>query len=96
MNHLQSFKGSLAYEVGDGRQVKFREDAWCGERSLKKDFPNAFAMATDPKAVVASYFSTHGGEVVWMLALRQDAFDWELSRVTQLWLVTWVASLLGA
>lgn len=23
MNHLQTFRGGLAYEVGDGRQMKF-------------------------------------------------------------------------
>lgn len=58
-------------------------NAWSGESSLKQDFPNVFAMASDLNAVVTSYLSTHGGEVVWMPSLKRGAFDWEIPRVTQ-------------
>lgn len=42
-NHesLNMFKGSLAYEVGDGRHIKFWEDVWCGVRALKAEFPTS-------------------------------------------------------
>lgn len=80
MTHLQAFKRGLAYEVGDGRHVGFWEDIWCGDRPLKLDFPDIFAIAAHPTARVESYLSSHGGSVVWNLVLR-NVFDWELSRV---------------
>lgn len=70
------------FEVGDGNQVKFWEDVWCGERSLKMEFPDVFALAVDPHARVAADFSIQGGEIVWSPVLRCNLFDWEIPRVT--------------
>lgn len=56
--------------MGDGSYVKFWEDVWCGEQSLKQNFPNVFRLATDPTAVVVSNFSIKGNTFVWLLALR--------------------------
>lgn len=64
------FKKSLAYEMGDGRWIKFWEDIWCGERSLKQNFTDVFSMVADPMSIVAANFFMHGGEVVWAPILR--------------------------
>lgn len=50
MTHLHTFRRGLAFEVGDGRWVNFCEDIWCGERHLKLDFPDIFALAINPSA----------------------------------------------
>lgn len=73
----------LGYEVGSGRQIKFWSDAWCGERPLKLEFLDIFAMAVDSDAVVASYMSVLGGEIVWKPILRRAVFNWEIPRVAQ-------------
>lgn len=84
MKLLPLFKEGLGYEVGNGRMTKFWEDAWCGESSLKQDFPYLFSMTIDPTSLVASNFSKNRGEVVWSPIFRRALFDWEISRVFQL------------
>lgn len=74
----------LAFEVRDGSHVKIWEDVWCGERSLKQDFPDMFRLAADPTAVVASNFSIQGNVIVWSPVLRPDLFHREISRVIYL------------
>lgn len=68
------FKGGLAFEVGDVSGVKFWEEVWCGERSLKQDFLDVFGLAADPTPVVAFNFSTQGNVIVWTPTLTHDLF----------------------
>lgn len=49
---------------------------------MKQDFPDIFALATNPTAQVESYLLMHGESIVWNPVLRRDVFDWELSRVS--------------
>lgn len=63
MNHINMFRQSLAYEVDDGRRIKFWEDAWCGEK-LMKDFLEVFAMASDSTQLWLRVMLSHGGETV--------------------------------
>lgn len=35
IQYYHFFKEGVVYEVGDGSRIKFWEDVWCGERSLK-------------------------------------------------------------
>lgn len=46
------------FEVGDGSRIRFWEDIWCGERPLKQDFLDVFALTVDPSLVVASNLHT--------------------------------------
>ena len=36
----------FCFEVGDGKNVRFWKDKWCGTNRLNKDFPSQFALAT--------------------------------------------------
>lgn len=74
MTQLDSFKVSLASKVGNGRRVRFWMDALCGEKLLREVYPDIYAMAVDPNAMVASYLSVLD-EVVWLPTLRHVAFD---------------------
>lgn len=74
----------MAFEVGDGKRVKFWEDTWCGERMLKNEFADMYGLAIDPKLLVADYMSLMGGVIVWNLTLRRNLFDWEILRVIEL------------
>lgn len=46
----------MAFEVGDGRRVKFWEDSWCGERTLKTEFPDIYDLAVNPTALVQQIY----------------------------------------
>lgn len=84
MQFSSLFKKGLAYAVGDGWQINFWEDIWCGERSLKVDILAVFGKGADPTSIVETNFSMHGGEVVCTSVLRRALYNWEISRVTQL------------
>lgn len=36
--------------------MKFWEDVWCGERTLNQDFGYLFALAAEPRSLVAENF----------------------------------------
>lgn len=70
-----TFKEGIAYELGDGRRVKFWEDVWCGERALRYDFPNLWELAVELTSLVAANFSVCGREIVWNPTLRKNMHD---------------------
>lgn len=53
VNYLPLFRRSLSYEVGDGRCIKFWDDVWCGERPLREEFLDIFALAMDSSSMVS-------------------------------------------
>lgn len=61
--------------MGDERTVKFWEDIWYGERALKQDFPDLYALAIELRFLVAANFSVCGREIVWNPALRRNMYD---------------------
>lgn len=78
------YKSGLGYEVGDGRCIKFWEDVWCRERSLREEFSDIFALASDLGSSVAAKMKIRGEDVVWNPNLRRNAYDWEIPKVVQL------------
>lgn len=84
MKFISLFRECVAFEVGDGRRVKFWEDAWCGEQSLKHDFPDLVNLAVDPSAMVAENMSVQSVEIVWNPVFRWNLFDWEIPQVINL------------
>ena len=52
-NGWMVFGKRVAFKVGNGRKVQFRKDKWCGENSLKEDFPSLYSLASSRKAWVA-------------------------------------------
>lgn len=83
MQFLPQFREGLALVVGDGRQVKFWEDLWCGERVLKLNFPGVFDLVGDPSSSVVANYSVSGGGIVWNLVLRRNLQDWEIPRMSE-------------
>lgn len=84
MKLLPLFKAGHTHVVGDGNRSCFWDDVWCRERPLKLEYLEVYSMATDPKALVASYMRQSGGGTVWEPRLRQDAFVWEIPHIVQL------------
>lgn len=84
MKFMSLFREGVAFEVGDGMRVKFCEDAWCKDQSLKHDFPDLVDLVVDPIAMVVENMSFQNGEIVWNPIFRRNLFDWEIPRVIEL------------
>lgn len=67
--------------MGNGKRTKFWVDTWCGENTLKQDFPDLFGMAVDPNSWVASNFLVNKGAAIWSPIFRRALFNWEIPRV---------------
>ena len=69
---------SIVYEVGDGTQVKFWQDQWCGESSLANCYPELFRICCNKEAGVADLMQFANGVLHWDLHFVQPIQDWEL------------------
>ena len=43
-NEWLFLKSRLAYQVGNGRRVKFWKDKWCGDKPLCESFPSLYSI----------------------------------------------------
>ena len=55
----------LKFEVGDGSQIRFWDDVWCTDGSLKEAYPELFRLARDKDAYVADNFQQLGDSIHW-------------------------------
>ena len=46
----QLFSKFISFEVGDGTQIRFWHDIWCGDQPLKEYFPELFCIARNKEA----------------------------------------------
>ena len=58
-----NFSSFISYEVGAGTQVKFYNDLWCVDQSLKGGFPELLRLARNRKASVADYYQFSEGNI---------------------------------
>ncbi|GFY81333.1 hypothetical protein Acr_01g0011420 [Actinidia rufa] len=79
-----NFRPHISYQLGNGRNISFWHDDWCGHMPLQDRFPKLFALATHQDATVADCWihSTAGG--VWAPLFRRGARDWELEAFVDL------------
>ena len=67
----------MHFEVKDGSRVLFWHDVWCGDRSLKTQFPNLFRMARHKNAMVHDMIFWNGDVYHWNLTFVRSLNDWE-------------------
>uniref|UniRef100_A0A2N9GTW6 Reverse transcriptase domain-containing protein n=1 Tax=Fagus sylvatica TaxID=28930 RepID=A0A2N9GTW6_FAGSY len=48
----KDFSHHISYKVGDGSQISFWHDTWCGALPLRQQFPTLFLLSRDPEAKV--------------------------------------------
>ena len=61
MANWDVFQKYIVFEVGKGDKVRFWHDKWCGDHSLKDDFPHLFECSRDREALIDSLFSRSNG-----------------------------------
>ena len=72
-----NFGDCLKWEVGNGKSIKFWEDRWVGNDSLKNKFPSFFSLCVE-KDVSLSWCGFWENSVwEWSLVWRRSLFDRE-------------------
>ena len=74
----------MHFKVNSGSKVLFWQDVWCGENSLKSQFPDLFRLARFKDATVYQMLSWNGEQIHWNLSLVRSPNDWEEESVCNL------------
>ncbi|RVW17151.1 Serine protease SPPA, chloroplastic [Vitis vinifera] len=75
----------FGYEVGDGKNVRFWKDKWCGTSPLSEAFPSLFSIATSKEAWVNEVWTAEGERRgSWTPTFNRPFNDWELEEVGRL------------
>ena len=63
-----------SFEIKDGKQSKFWEDTWVGQRPFKELYPSIYNIARQPHASVASVLSSEPLNISFRRALVDENF----------------------
>ncbi|WJZ95377.1 hypothetical protein VitviT2T_014152 [Vitis vinifera] len=75
----------FGYEVGDGKNVRFWKDKWCGTSPLSEAFPSLFSIAKSKEAWVNEVWTAEGDRRgSWTPTFNRPFNDWELEEVGRL------------
>ena len=74
-----SFFQHVAFEVGEGNQIRFWYDLWSGDLPLKDLHPDLFECSKEDKeALVFNMLQFQIKVRCWNLQIHKDFHDWEL------------------
>ena len=59
------FSKLLHYDVGDSTRVKFWKHVWCGDCTLKQDFPELYCLSKARYSSVAEVMCWFGRRIHW-------------------------------
>jgi len=71
------FDNSVQWVVGEGKIVKFWEDKWVGEETLKARFPRLYLISECKDRVIGEVDHWEDNIWLWDLTWRRSRFDWE-------------------
>jgi hypothetical protein len=74
----QVFRSHFRFDPGEGSRIRFWEDIWCGDRTLKEAFPNFFNMASFKGASIANNLERYNGIIQWNIQFSRLSHDWEV------------------
>jgi hypothetical protein len=58
MNIKDLFLSMGKFKLQDGKQIRFWEDKWLGDNTLKVQYPNLYNIVWKKSAIVTKIFST--------------------------------------
>jgi hypothetical protein len=73
-----TFRSHFRFDPGEGSRVRFWEDLWCGDRTLKDAYPDLFNMASFKGASIADNMECSNGTIQWNVQFTRLAHDWEI------------------
>jgi hypothetical protein len=78
------FSKYIRFEVGEGRQLRFLHDLWCGETILREVYPDLYRIACDKDALVANHMQVCNATTLWNLDFIRESQDWEIDSISSL------------
>jgi len=81
------FDNSFEWVLGDGKKVKFWEDKWVGEETLKSKFPRLYMISDCKDGAIGEVGHWEDNVWHWDLLWRRPRFVWESTMEKQLLLV---------
>jgi hypothetical protein len=83
MANWDIFQSYIVFEVGKGNKLRFWHDKWCGDCSLKDEFPLLFKCSRDREAFIDSLYTRFSGVEIrdWHLHFVRNFNDWEVDMV---------------
>ena len=73
-----AFSIFLRFDVGDGTSVKFWEDVWCRDCSLKEAFPELYSVSWARESSMSEVMRFSNGRPHWDFQFCRLAQDWEV------------------
>ncbi|KAK1302848.1 hypothetical protein QJS10_CPB12g00613 [Acorus calamus] len=80
----EGFLDAVRWQVGDGEQTKFWNDAWVSDTILKHHFPGLFNKACDKDSVVNRFWSMVEGGGHWNVRFRGRFGEEDVLQFTEL------------
>jgi hypothetical protein len=71
----QIFKCHIRFDPGEGSRIRFWDDVWCGDRSLKVAFPGLFNIASFKEASIADNVERSNGAIQWNIQFTRLIHD---------------------
>ena len=81
--------------MGDGTNVKFWEDVWCGDCSLKDVFPKLYGISRAREASVSEVMRFSHGRIHWDIRFRRPVQDWEEEALDLCWCMLYSTNVQG-
>lgn len=78
------FKDGLRRKLGRGNKIRFWEEVWLGNLSLRETFPRLFSMSEDRGKVIGNLGEWRGEILEWNLNWQRIFFSWEVAELDEL------------
>ena len=80
----KDFHQLVSFKVGNGNKVRFWEDVWVGENSLKAMFPSLFRLSTLKSRPISEFYNLASlppeGNACWNLHFTRNLLDREIDQ----------------
>jgi hypothetical protein len=77
----QNFRRFFKYDPGEGSKIRFWEDVWCGDRTLREEFPSLYSIASLKDASIADNMEYSSESIQWNVQFSRLIQDWEVGEL---------------
>jgi hypothetical protein len=74
----QNFRRFFKFDPGEGSKIRFWEDVWCGDRTLREEFPGLYSIASLKDASIADNMEYSSESIQWNVQFSRLIQDWEV------------------
>ena len=85
----------LRFDVGDGTWIKFWEDVWCRDCSLKEAFTELYSISRAREFFVSKVMCFSKGRLHWDIWFCCPPHDWESESFDRFWVVLYSMNARG-